>query len=245
MTQQGETAAYKIFEEHNSNSNNKLEPEEIQDLVDSFCRLSEQDSSLGKVKIFMDAFNQPVANEFTIPDFKTCKLRLDLDLEETIELAEACGADVLTAFGLLLKEKSEKIRDLVEKKRESLIPNPVAALDALLDKRYINDGTVHSFGGRYIFEEGFQLVHESNMTKACATDYEAEQTIKKYQVEEGVTASKVEKIHHFLVVREPDKKVLKSINYKPVDLTQLLYGISGKIKVDGAIQNGIDPLSTI
>lgn len=225
MTQNGETKLFQVFEDHNTNTDAKIPPDRVIDLVDEICRVAESDDSLSKVKVFMDTFNQPVANKFAIPDFKTCLFRLGLDLEETIELATACGADVLSNFGIVLAKKAEEIRDFVEKEREKLVPNRVEALDALLDKRYINDGTVHAFGGRYIFDEGFQLVHESNMSKACNTDTEAIDTIISY-AEKGITVISQPKEDKFLIIKqsndEDNGKVLKSINYKPVNLQPLL-----------------------
>jgi predicted HAD superfamily Cof-like phosphohydrolase len=230
MTEKTETRIYQIFEDYNNNTDTKISPENIQDLVDSICRVVDENSTLDKVKTFMNLFNQEILNVPTIPSDKIVDLRLSLALEEHIELATACGSRALSEFGILLKNKAEEIRNYVEKHRENLQPNLIEVFDALFDIEYIHKGTIHTFGGRYLFEEGFDLVHESNMSKICKNYEEALITQNNYSINDINTEILKQLNDTYICVRHSDSKVLKSINYKPVDLQQLIYGTTNKVE---------------
>ena len=60
-------------------------------------------------------------------------------------------------------------------------------------------------------------VFNSNMSKACATKEEAQQTVEKYK-SEGVDTYIKKYNTYFVVKRKDDGKVLKSINFKEPDL---------------------------
>ncbi len=74
------------------------------------------------------------------------------------------------------------------------------------------------------------LVHKSNMTKLCSSETEAQETVEWYAKEfaEGrVTYDtpnyrKAEDGEYWVVFNESTGKILKSINYKPVDLTVMV-----------------------
>ncbi len=68
--------------------------------------------------------------------------------------------------------------------------------------------------------EAFRLVHESNMSKFCSTEDEAQHTVAMY-AEKGVKTDYRKKGDKWVVLRH-DGKVLKSINYKPVNLEGLV-----------------------
>ena len=66
--------------------------------------------------------------------------------------------------------------------------------------------------------EAFQAIHDNNMTKFCASQEEADQTVQKYTEAGRVGVHAIKKNNKY-VVRDINGKVLKSINYKPVNLT--------------------------
>lgn len=216
-----EKTLYEVFEGHNKNSNNKITPEEVIDLVDEIETTIEHYSTLGRVGQFMEAFKQPVLNVPTIPNKSTVHLRLSLILEELTELAEACGSEVLSEFGTTLKAKAEEIRDTVENKREVLLPDLTKVLDAHIDLQYVLDGSAQSFGLRYIYDAAFTEVHNSNMSKLCKDANEAAATKEKYSAE-GINVEIVPHKNYFLIIRTKDNKILKSINYKPADLQPIV-----------------------
>lgn len=91
-------------------------------------------------------------------------------------------------FELMKEENSEYIvavqnKDLTE------------VLDACIDMAYILFGTINMHGLQDIFEEGFKIVHENNMTKI------------------GPDGK---------VIRDASGKILKPVGYKKVDLTNLI-----------------------
>jgi predicted HAD superfamily Cof-like phosphohydrolase len=218
MTQKTETELYQLFED------GRYTPEETIQIVDQIKSIIDCNSTIVEVRQFMEVFEQTVNNEPTFPDAKTLELRLSLELEELIEFAEACGIEIYGYLQRLLFKKSQDIHYDMENKREHIKPNLVKALDAKLDQRYVNDGTIISLGMSKIFDEAFEEVHESNMSKCCLNEQEVSDTIKKYLVEGIPVISKENSTERlFLILRKSDNKVLKSINYKPAQLSKFIY----------------------
>lgn len=77
------------------------------------------------------------------------------------------------------------------------------------------------------FLDAFIRVYESNMTKFCKTDREARMTQKYIQEMKGLE-TRVEKVGDVFVVRRLDGKTLKSINYTPVYLKDIVEQVYGK-----------------
>ena len=152
----------------------------------------EKIDSLNQTADFHKLFNHPILKDPTIPDKKRCELRVELISEELKELQEA------------IKEN-----DLVE------------IADALCDIQYVLSGAAHEFGMSDKFVKLFNEVHRSNMSKACKSTEEAEETIKFYQ-DKGTDCYYEEKNGMYLVYRRSDKKTLKSVNYSPADLKGIL-----------------------
>lgn len=73
-------------------------------------------------------------------------------------------------------------------------------------------------------DEAFNLVHESNMSKLCKTEEEAQKTVDDYKDKYDNCSSPYdtpyyyEKNKYYVVKNKSTGKVLKSINYKPVNL---------------------------
>ena len=148
---------------------------------------------LNKVAEFHRTFKHPILNTPGIPTAKRCDLRVSLLLEEMKELQEAINNN-----------------DLVE------------VADALCDIQYVLAGAILEFGLGEKFKELFDEVHRSNMSKACKSLEEANQTIEHYKTNEQSDAYWKEEESLFLVFRENDHKTLKSINYSPADLKSIL-----------------------
>lgn len=147
---------------------------------------------INQVIDFMNLFGQEVKQKIDWPTPAIAELRVSLLEEEVKELREAIEQQDL-----------------------------VGVLDALTDIRYVLDGAIAAFGMQEIAPVAFNEVHESNMTKACATHKEALATQKKYN-DEGIMTLIHEKDGIFLVKRLSDGKVLKSINWQEQDLPGLL-----------------------
>lgn len=162
-------------------------------LVKSIVKIMDDLKALSQVAEFHQTFKHPILADATIPTKERCQLRIDLIAEE-------------------LKELQEAVDD----------GNMVEIADALCDLQYVLTGAVLEFGLGNQFKTLFDEVHRSNMSKACKTIEEAEETIQFYKTNNNVDAYYKEIDSLFLVYREGDHKTLKSVNYSPADLKGLL-----------------------
>jgi predicted HAD superfamily Cof-like phosphohydrolase len=148
--------------------------------------------SLSSVAAFHQTFKHPILPEPQIPDSKRCALRVSLIAEELKELEEGI-----------------KNQDIVE------------VADALCDIQYVLSGAILEFGLADKFKTLFEEVQRSNMSKACVTVAEAEQTVFHYQ-NQGVDCHFEKEGDLYLVYRKEDRKTLKSIYYSPADLKGII-----------------------
>ena len=148
---------------------------------------------LTQVKEFHQRFEHPILPTPTIPDAKRCALRVSLLVEELKELQVAIENN-----------------DIVE------------VADAFCDLEYVLSGAILELGMGDKFPELFSEVHRSNMSKACKTLQEAEDTIKFYLEKDGTESYFKEKNGFYLIYRKSDNKTLKSINYSPADFKSIL-----------------------
>ncbi|MEY3421106.1 MAG: hypothetical protein RIR48_1395 [Bacteroidota bacterium] len=157
-------------------------------------RLYDEPSALTGVAAFHDVFGMPVLPLPTIPDEKRCNLRVALLQEELDELKTA------------------------------ILENDIVGVaDALSDLQYVLSGAVLEFGLASRFKALFDEVQRSNMSKPCKS-YEEALATQKYYLDEKNTSSFIEeKEGEYLVYREADRKVLKSINYSEADLESIVF----------------------
>ena len=150
-------------------------------------------SPLNQVAEFHKTFKHPVLEQPTIPSKARCDLRVSLLAEEVKELQDAIADN-----------------------------NLVEIADALCDIQYVLAGAILEFGLGDKFKALFDEVHRSNMSKACNSIEEANQTIAHYKQKDDSESYFKEEESKFLVFRTADNKTLKSINYSPADLKGLL-----------------------
>ena len=153
----------------------------------------EKINSLNQVADFHRTFKAPILETPQIPAEQRCELRVSLLQEELDELSQAI-----------------KDGDLVE------------IADALCDLQYVLSGAVLEFGLGNKFVELFNEVQRSNMSKACESEREAEETLLFYKHKDGTEGYYKEINGKWLVYRKSDDKVLKSINYSPANIKGLL-----------------------
>ena len=153
----------------------------------------EEANSLNKVAAFHKTFEHPIQEKPIIPALERAKLRVSLLAEELKELEEAI-----------------ENKDLIE------------VADALCDLQYVLSGAILEFGLGEKFNELFSEVHSSNMSKACISEEEAALTISHYAKKDGTEAYYVEREGKYLVFRKADNKTLKSINYEPAKLSEII-----------------------
>jgi predicted HAD superfamily Cof-like phosphohydrolase len=149
--------------------------------------------ALNQVALFHRTFQHPVEDQPLIPAADRCRLRIALLEEELKELKQAIADG-----------------DLVE------------VADALCDLQYVLSGAVLEFGLGDQFVDLFEEVQRSNMSKTCATLAEAEATQRYYKEKRGFDSYIKKSGEVYLVFREGDHKTLKSVNYSPAQLADLL-----------------------
>ena len=146
------------------------------------------------VEEFHNAFNAPVLETPQIPSKERCNLRVTLIQEELDEMKEAIENG-----------------DVIE------------IADSLGDLMVVLCGSILEFGMGDKFDEIFENIHNSNMSKACSTQQEAIETLLHYKQKDG-TEGTYQKIGDVYVVnRNGDNKVLKSVAYSPANLKPIIY----------------------
>ena len=149
--------------------------------------------SLNNVAEFHRTFKLPILDNPQIPSKDRCALRINLLDEELDELKEALEDG-----------------DLEE------------VIDALCDLQYVLSGAILEFGFGADFKDFFDEVQRSNMSKTCKTREEAEATQSHYLKKDGAESEIVKSGEHYLVYRKKDGKVLKSVNYSPAAIAEML-----------------------
>lgn len=177
------------------------------------------DKYISSVKEFHETFNHPINDYKNDIPLKTRQLRINLLFEELKELAHA--SDVLGTFRELCLETismfSKKINLLdgnnVDKKEE---------IDSLCDLQYVLSGAVLSLGHHENFEEAFDEVQRSNMSKMCHSEQEVQDTINHYKEKDGTEAYFVKKGDGWIILRKDDDKILKNVYYKAAQLEKFV-----------------------
>lgn len=185
----------------------------------------EREEPVGRLLKFHRRMNQHVGEKLELPPSNVIDLRLNLVIEEFSETVKAMGSEAYSDYGRKLYKKSEEVRYEVEKLREKLVYDPIALRDGFADTQVVLTGTAISFGLHVnnVADEDFAEVMDSNDSKACKTLEEAEATQKFYREEKGENSTIDEHNGTYLVLRVPDRKLLKSINYKPANFKE--YGV--------------------
>lgn len=149
--------------------------------------------ALNQVAEFHKTFNAPILDKPQIPSEQRCELRISLLQEELDELSQAI-----------------KDGDLVE------------ISDALCDLQYVLSGAVLEFGFGDKFIELFNEVQRSNMSKACSSIQEAIETLSHYKKKDGTEGYYKELNGKYIVYRNGDDKILKSVKYSAADLSKII-----------------------
>lgn len=153
-----------------------------------------------KVSEFHKTFEAPILDNPQIPSEDRCNLRVSLIQEELDELKQAI-----------------KDGDLVE------------IADALSDIQYVLSGAILEFGLGEKFNELFDEVQRSNMSKACSSIQEAIETISFYKKKDGTESMYKQVGDKWIVYRMVDNKILKSVNYSPANLKNIIENESQEV----------------
>ncbi len=119
----------------------------------------------------------------------------------------------------LIREEIRELEEAVEAK------DIVEASDAIADSIYVLLGMSARIG--VDMDRVFSMVHDNNMSKLCKTELDAKHSVEYYLANpdlgyESPAYRKAVDNVHWVVYNKSTKKILKSISWKPVDLTFLL-----------------------
>jgi len=115
------------------------------------------------------------------------------------------------------------LEELEEYKHACETGDIVEVLDALCDITYVslgNGAMLHGLKDKVW--PAYQEVQASNLSKACTSEEEAQDTVRVRSLEQK-EACHYEKVgEYYIVYRSSDKKVMKNINYFRPDLSKFL-----------------------
>ena len=113
------------------------------------------------------------------------------------------------------------LEELEEYKEACETGNIVEILDALCDITYVslgNGAMLHGLKDKVW--PAYQEVQASNLSKACSSEEDAQETVRVRSQEQGEECY-YEKIgEYYIVYRTRDRKIMKNINYFKPNLTQ-------------------------
>ena len=145
---------------------------------------------VSEVETFNATMGKPNNYEPIIPEKKEWMFVYDFILEELEEYKHACETG-----------------DIVE------------ILDALCDIAYVSIGNGAMLHGlKDKLWDAYQEVQASNMSKACISEEEAQQTVERRSQEQNEPCHYEKVGEYYIVYRTRDKKVMKNINYFRPDL---------------------------
>lgn len=119
-----------------------------------------------------------------------------------------------------LKLIREEMKELEQAVKEL---DYIEVVDALADITYVVFGMCARIGVN--LDDAFNLVHDNNMSKLCKTEDEAMRSVEFYENNKDTLGydspayRKAPDDVHWVVYNKSTKKILKSIEWKPVDLS--------------------------
>lgn len=160
-------------------------------------------------------------------------------IKQVTEFHKTTGANIephpcipgLDRVSLRLELLSEELDEL---RRAAYQKNTTEVLDALADLQYVLTGTILEFGMQNIFEEAFNEVHASNMSKFCETTDEAIAAYKSYTFHQD-KAKRCDAYYKkvgdkFVIRRSSDDKTLKGLKYRKPNLKPIIDAYLEQVK---------------
>lgn len=114
------------------------------------------------------------------------------------------------------------LEELEEYKHACETNDIVEVADALGDIMYVLCNGILLHGVKDIFDEVYQEIQDSNMSKICSTEEEAIETAKVRSEQKGYECHYEPVGEKFVVFRTSDRKVQKSIKYFAPDLKSIV-----------------------
>jgi NTP pyrophosphatase (non-canonical NTP hydrolase) len=173
-----------------------------------------------RISEWLTTAGKPSPKKPQFPENDKFQLGLKLILEELIEAAMSgteeqteeflmdAEYEIVQAHRKILKDGGKEKSDLNELR------------DACADMRVVLGNLIHFAGMSEQYEEDFNEVMDSNFSKFCNSEEEADKTVEAYAKGEhpNKMGEKIECYHeksgdYWIVKRKKDDKILKSINF--------------------------------
>jgi len=159
-------------------------------------------------------------SEPKFPENDKFQLALGLVLEELIEAAVSGSAEQANQFLLTAQAEIKEAQDAIQSFVGSDEQDLVELRDACADMRVVMGNLIHFAGIQDKFNEDFNEVMDSNFSKFCSTEEQAQESVEAYA--NGTHPNKMgdviecyhEKVgDYWIIKRKKDNKVLKSVGF--------------------------------
>lgn len=174
-----------------------------------------------RISEWLTVAGKPSPKKPQFPENDKFQLGLNLILEELIEAAESGSDEQLNEFAQTMKSEYEKIIDVLKEDKRGRKEGSLTELrDACADMRVVLGNLIHFSGINEKYEEDFKEVMDSNFSKFCTSDVEADESVDAYA--KGVHPNKMGEVincyhqivgDYWIVKRLDDGKIMKSINF--------------------------------
>lgn len=176
-----------------------------------------------RVSEWLTLAGKPSPSKPQFPENDKFQLGLGLILEELFEAAESGPDEQYRNFILAVKKEVDK-RVMAYKDRERTEGDMTELRDACADLRVVIGNLIHFAGINEQYEKDFEEVMNSNFSKFCFSEEEANKTIEAYangthpnKMGDVIDCYKEKSGNYWIVKRIEDGKILKSINFKDVN----------------------------
>ena len=130
--------------------------------------------------------------------------------------------DIWTKNPKLVQLRMALIRAEMKELEEAVATHDmVETVDALADILYVVYGMGASLGIN--LDKAFDIVHQSNMSKVCKNEEDAQETVRRYEEDPRYDSPVYEQVDNnlFLVKNQSTGKVLKNYKYMPANFESL------------------------
>lgn len=175
---------------------------------------------LSKVSEFHKLGNMPVLETPTDMPVARKRNRLNLLVEELVELSDGLGME--DYLMQLFQDKIDIYETIYRRQEYEETGSLVKTLDAYADLTYVLLGSVLESGMQNILKPAFNEVHDSNMSKSYLDLPTAEKDLLLYEIDNPNTEFHLKTVGNHHVIFREDGKFMKNRQYKPANLKQFL-----------------------
>lgn len=151
---------------------------------------------------------------------------VDFNTQFGVKLHDTPQKDIFEKDPVTVEHCMKLIREEIKELEEGVQNKDIIEVsDAIGDAIYVLLGMSARIGVN--MDKVFNTIHDNNMSKLCATELDAQESVKYYLAhpELGYESPSYRKSLDggcWVVYNESTKKILKSVTWKPVDLSFIL-----------------------